>query len=71
MRKPNEMTTREAADHLDRHIDTIKRWAREALAGRGRQLTKVRIDASGLQPRYFLDRCEVESLASREPTDWL
>jgi len=70
-KKSNEMTTREAAEKLGVHIDTIVNWAKETIAsaGQGTRLEYARIDVVRKSPRYYVDAQEIARLATSEPTD--
>ena len=71
-KQEHELTSREAADLLGVHIDTVKRWAKEALASHGTVAThieQVRVEYTRKVPRYYFDRSEIESLLHRDLSD--
>lgn len=78
MKRDGEMTTREAAELLGVHIDTVVRWAKEAVAAQaaersgarahaGLQLRRARVEGQRKVPRYYVDAEEVRALTTRTP----
>ncbi len=70
-KRQDEMTATEAADYLGVHPETVRTWAKDAIAaqGEGTHLRRARVEASRRTPRYYVDREEIRALRSRELAD--
>lgn len=61
--RKGELRPSQAARLLGVHYRTVMRWAHDRLAGEASPILHVRRDVVG---GYYLQRAEVEELASRE-----
>lgn len=77
MKRNGELTTREAAEVLGVHIDTVVRWAKEAVAAgedgarthTGLHLRRARVETQRKVPRYYVDAEEIRALTTRSASE--
>ena len=61
MRRPGEMSISEAAERLEIHEDTVRRWVLSRLYGDRSKLSGVRRDAAR---RYWVLAADIEKIAN-------
>lgn len=59
MRRVGELSITEAAELLEVHEDTVRRWAQSAVSGEWSRLPSARVDVVG---RYWIPRDDVHAL---------
>jgi predicted site-specific integrase-resolvase len=68
MRRKGELSITEAAERVEVHHTTMRRWAREARAGYSSRLPCVRVDTVG---RYWIPEQAVDRILTHEVDDHL
>ena len=72
MARRGEVSTREVSKKMEVHMETVRRWAKECIAGGDRsrfnRFSQVRVDRVG---RYWFNEDELDSAVSFAPEDYI